>query len=676
MRRTITALITIAVLAFAQQAQAQQKIRLTDEQLTSRIPAGILNTRPVTAQVVTGLVPAPEMPELVKGWVNPTYSPDRTRIAYTLDNDLYSINVSTREIVRHTFDGSDVILNGYASWVYYEEIFGRASRYKAFWWSPDSQVLAYYRFDNSKVPMFPIYNSTGQHGSLNETRYPKAGDPNPEVKIGFVSVRGGETVWADFDSSLDQYFGIPFWNGDGTRFMISWMDRSQDNLVLYAVDPTYGNKYKIYEEHQGTWIDWMDQMLFTDNGMYIIRDMYMWQQIYFLSFDGKTFRQITDGGPNWGVRLLKVTKDYLYYTAKRESTVRNDIYRVTLKDNTLEKISSGPYNFASVRVEEERDGTKIYASMSNLSTPTQEVVFNIPRNGNLRRMKMEVLFDSKGPDFDRYEIAVPELVYITTRDGVRLPATVIWPIGMDRSGAVKYPVKVNIYGGPDSPQVLDSWKGVTFNNQWWANHGVIQIVLDTRSSGHLGKAGMNQVYRKLSVLELQDFIDGISWFRQYPYVNEKKVGIEGFSYGGTMSVLCVTAGNDYFQYAIAGGAVADWRLYDTHYTERDMDTPQDNPEGYAAAAVFDRLDKYKGDKTNMLRYTHGTGDDNVHFQNGLQIIDKLQELGKDFELMIYPQGMHGYRGYQSTQSNLQDYRFWYEYLLEQDLPEILRERFR
>ncbi len=673
MRKSIIIAVLLAVLSTSFESNAQQKIRLTDEQIATRIPAGIIRNRPAVALASSpSLV---EMPQLVEGWVNPTYSPDYSKIAYTLGNNLYSIDVNTREIVQHTSDGSDVILNGYASWVYYEEIFGRASRYKAFWWSPDSKILAFYRFDNSKVPMFPIYNSEGQHGSINETRYPKAGDPNPEVKIGFVSVRGGETVWADFDSSKDQYFGIPFWNPEGTRFMVSWMDRSQDNLRMYSVDPVYGNKYQVYSEQQATWIDWMEQMLFTDKGMYIVRDTNLWQQIYFLSYDGKVYKRITDGGENWGIRLLKVDRRYLYYTAKRESTVRNDIYRITLSNNKVERISSGDYNYASVRVEEE-GGTKIYASMSNLSTPTKEVVFNIPRDGSLRRMKMDVLFDSKGPDFDKFEIAVPELVYITTRDGIDLPATVIWPIDMDRSGRVKYPVKVNIYGGPDNPQVLDSWKGVSFNNQWWAYHGVIQVVLDTRSAGHLGKAGMNQVYRRLSVLELQDFIDGISYFRKYPFVNSQKVGIEGFSYGGTMSLLCCTAANEYFQYAIAGGAVADWKLYDTHYTERYMDTPQDNPSGYAQAAVFDRMGAYRGDKTNMLRYTHGTGDDNVHFQNGLQIIDKLQQLGKDFELMIYPQGMHGYRGYQSNQSNLHDYRFWYEYLLEQDLPDVLRKRWQ
>lgn len=263
------------------------------------------------------------------------------------------------------------------------------------------------------------------------------------------------------------------------------------------------------------------------------------------------------------------------------------------------------------------------------------------------------------------------MITIKTRDGYELPASVIWPVDMDKNK--KYPVKVDIYGGPDSPQVKDSWAGLFFRNQWWANHGVIQVTLDTRSSGHLGKTGINQVYRKLGVLELQDFIDGIKYFTAMPYVDKDKIGIQGFSFGGTMTALAVTEGNEYFKYGIAGGGVYDWRLYDSHYTERYMDRPQDNPDGYAQATVYDRVDAYKGDKTNMLRITHGTGDDNVHFLNTLQLIDKLQSQKKDFELMIYPQGMHGYRGNQAKQSNLQDYKFWYKYLLESEMPSILKD---
>ncbi len=665
-------ILAFALICAAVQCASAQKpvegIRLTDAQILS-LPKGILNDSPAR--------PVPAAPqvrnakkELVRGWVNPTWSPDSTRIAYTLDNDLYSIDVRSGEIVRHTWDGSDMILNGYASWVYYEEIFGRPSRYRAFWWSPDSKVLAYYRFDNSKVKMFPIYLPDGKHGLLNQTRYPKTGEDNPEVKVGFVSVRGGETVWADFNPKVDQYFGTPFWNGDGTRLMVSWMDRAQDNLELFSVDPLTGSKVSVYKEHQNSWIDWMDGMLFTGEGMYMVRDFSGWQQIYFLSYDGKTFQQQTTG-ENWGVTLLKVDKKYLFFTARRETSIRTDIYRLNLRTKDIERVSYGDLNFTDVSVSE--DGRTVRATASNSRTPSQQVEISIPAIGGLKKKEVRILHDSKGPDFDKYALAMPEVVYITTRDGVRLPALVTWPVDFDRNR--KYPVKAYLYGGPDHPQVIDRWRGVSMSTQWWANHGVIQIVIDTRCSGHYGKKGVELCYRKLGVLELQDFIDDIKYFRGLSFVDEDKIGVEGFSFGGTMTTLCVTEGNEYFKYGIAGGGVYDWELYDTHYAERYMDRPQDNESGYDEACVLDRISGYKGDKTNMLRITHGTGDDNVHFQNTLQLVNRLQQDHKDFELMIYPGGMHGYRGDQGIHSSMQDYKFWYRYLLDSEMPEILSDYF-
>ena len=613
----------------------------------------------------------PEREELVEGWQNPTPSPDGSKIAYTLGGDLYSIDVRSREITRHTFDGSDVILNGYASWVYYEEILGRPSHYKAFWWSPDSKIIAYYRFDNSKVPMFPIYLPDGLHGYLNETRYPKAGDNNPEVKIGFVSARGGETVWAEFDPRQDQYFGIPFWSGDGKRFMVSWMDRAQDNLMLYSVNPLDGQKQEIYGEHQDSFIDWMTEMLFSDKGIFIVRDMTLWQQVYFLSYDGKTFQQLSTGA-NWPVHLLKADKHYVYYTACCEASTRTDIYRVNIRSKKVERLSYGDYTFSNVVISD--DCKNIAAVASNLTTPPFVVNISLPLvDIPPFKVKRTTVYDSRGENFGDYALALPEIVKIKTRDGLELPARVIWPVNMDKTRMNAYPVKVNIYGGPDNPQVSERWAGVDFRTQWWANNGVIQVVLDNRDGGHLGKNGINQAYRKLGTVEFEDFIDGIKYFRGLSYVNADKIGVEGFSFGGTMTTLCVTEGSDYFKYGIAGGGVYDWALYDSHYTERYMDRPEDNPEGYAAGRVLDRLSNYKGDDTNMLRLTHGTGDDNVHFQNTLQLVGELERQHKDFELMIYPGGMHGYRGDQGKHSSYQDYKFWYRYLLETPMPSELKE---
>jgi len=692
--RSLFALI-LFIATFISFAAAQEKKSLTNAEILGKIPQGIVgqavapmvfddnrtliyregqeflkyDLRKGTSEPFPFIQPQrpSRLEELVPGWKNPTFSPDSTKIAYTLDNDLYTINPKTKKIIRHTFDGSELNLNGYASWVYYEEIFGRGSNYRAFWWSPDSKIIAYYNFDNSQVPMFPIYNSQGRHGSINQTRYPKAGDPNPKVKIGFVSVNGGQTVWSDFDPEPDQYFGIPFWSGDGKRFMVARMDRAQDNLELFAVDPILGNLSCVYTEHQESWIDWMEDMLFTSEGIYIVRDFEGWEQIYFLSYDGNRFEKLT-GGRNWGISLLKVDLKYLFFTAKREATTRADIYRVTLKTKKTERVSYGEYNFANVVISP--DSRNVAAMVSNARTPFFLVNISLPA-GNLDRKKVTVIADSKGLDFDKYDLALPEIITIKTRDGLEIPASVIWPVNLDKNK--KYPVKVDIYGGPNSPQVRDRWSGVSFNNQWWANNGVIQVTLDNRAGGHFGKKGLEQVYRQLNILELQDFIDGIEHFLEMPFVDSDKIGVEGFSYGGTMTTLCVTEGNDYFKYGIAGGGVYDWHLYDSHYTERYMDTPQDNPDGYKATYVLDRLSNYKGDKTNMLRITHGTGDDNVHFQNTLQLIDELQKQNKDFELMIYPEGMHGYRGAQGRHSMMQDYIFWYRYLLDSELPSDLLE---
>ena len=667
-------LFTICVLALVAccALQAQEKKRLTDEQLASgKLPEGIVNLRPAPEK---GQIPTPEaMPQLVKGWENPTYSPDRRHIAYTLGGDLYSIEVATRKTIRHTTDGSNVVSNGYASWVYYEEIFGRPSRYRAFWWSPDSKLIAFYRFDDSRVPMFPIYDPAGQHGSLRETRYPKAGDPNPEVKVGIVSVSGDSVVWADFDPRSDSYLGTPFWDYKGRKLMVPWMSRSQDNMIIYSVDPLYGQKTSIYSEHQATWVEWPDQMMTNAKGIYLVRDYEMWQRIYFLSYDGKQFKYAADQKNYWGIRLLKLTDKYLFFTARGgESTLRNDIYRVTLSNNKVQRVSFGEYNFTAVRIAD--DDRSVTAMCSNSHTPMREVEIKIPSSGDVKEKDVNVIFDSKGPEYDNYLIAEREIVWITLRDGGKVPAAVIWPFDMDRSGKTKYPVKVDIYGGPDSQQVYDTYPAISMKTQWWANHGVVQVILETRSAGHLGRAGVNTVYRKLGVEELKDFIDGIKYFDAMPFINAKKVGIEGYSFGGTMALLAATEGNDYFQYAVASGGVMDWQLYDSHYTERYMDRPRDNADGYAASAVLNRLEKYRGDKTNMVRITHGTGDDNVHMQNTLQVVDKLQSMDKDFELMFYPGGMHGYRGAQQRHYEMQNYRFWYEYLLEQELPAVLKNR--
>lgn len=597
------------------------------------------------------------------------FSPDKSKVAYIRSNNLYIFSFAENKEVALTTDATNVLMNGYASWVYYEEILGRASRYKAFWWSPDSKTVAYYRFDDSNISMFPIYNSTGKHGYITETRYPKAGDENPKVEVMFANVENLDAVsqdkhvMADFNREDDQYFGIPFWNADGSRFIIPWMPREQNNLILYTVNPLSGEKEKIYEEKQATWIDWMEDMHFTPEGFYMVRDFDLWEQVYFQSFDGKQLKKITDG-KNWGVNIVNVDEKggYIYFTARREISTRNDFYKVTLKNGEITRLSEGEFNYTGVELSS--DNKNYIAMRSNSTTPTQLVVASTGKKTNTK-----VIWDTKGEKFNDYKLALPQMLYITV-DGYKLPAQVIWPLDLDTTK--KYPVLVSMYGGPNAGTVMDRWRGVGESTQWWANEGVIQIAIDHRASGHCGKEGLNYLHRNLLTIELQDYIEWMKELHKLPFVNRDKVGITGFSYGGSMTMLAVTEGSDYFKYGIAGGGVYDYNLYDTHYTERYMDRPQDNPKGYANTRMADHIAKYKGDKTNYVKITHGTSDDNVHMQNTMQLIEAMQKAGKQFDLMLYPGEYHGYRGKSGLHSNTGDYIFWYRHLLEKETPaEIL-----
>ena len=623
-----------------------------------------------------------EFPIYPIGAVNLTYSPDQTKLAFTRDNDLYVVDIETEVETRLTFDGSDVILNGYASWVYYEEILGRPSRYKAFWWSPDSKKIGFYRFDNSQVPMFPIYSAFANPeaaasqsqsprvtdlalgGSLSETRYPKAGQTNPQVQIGIVDLDSNETTWADFNAADDQYFGIPFWGPDSQEFFIARMPRLQNTIDLYAVSVADGSKRHVYNEIYKTWLNWFEGVVFTDKGLYMAREFETgWQQIYFLSYDGQIFRRLTDG-PNWDVSIERVdeAKGDVYFTAKRDAVAKQALYKVD-KKGVITAMTDPAYNATNISFSP--DGKYFVASLSNVTTPNHVAVF--PTSGkNIR--KGNVIADMKGKDFEPSKYALGELVYMTTEDGFKLPGMIVYPKDFDPTK--KYPVHVDIYGGPNTPLVRDRWVTPNASNQWYSENGIIQITVDPRAAGHNGRAGLDMIYRQLTVWEVKDFCAWAEWLQSLPYVDGDKIGVEGFSFGGTMTCMLLMQAPDKFHYGIAGGGVYDWALYDSHYTERYMDTPQNNPEGYAVSKVMNYVSGYPTDYKSMqivepvmLKLTHGTGDDNVHHQNTLQLLDVMHQEGKKFDFMIYPDGMHGYHGYQGKHFRNANQEFWLKYLV-------------
>lgn len=584
---------------------------------------------------------------------NETPSPDGTMCAYTgEDHNLYVKNEQGIE-VQLTFDGSDLIMNGYASWVYYEEIFGRPSKYKAFWWSPDSKKIAFYRFDNSLVPMFPIYSPFGQQGHITRTRYPKAGEPNPKVRVGIVSVDGhSDVVWADFDQDEDQYFGTPFWCDDSQKLFVQWMPRVQQELHLYSVDAEKGKLETVYKEEYPTWVNWMDDMLFASDGLYMVRDFEtLWQQIYFLSYDGKTFTRLTDG-INWRISLVKLNEKTreVYFTSYRDSDVHSCLYKVNA-EGKITLLSDPMKNVDRVEI---ADDFKSYSiTLSDINSQPVTYHYKVGRRGKITETSVEKS-EMELPQ-DR---PVKDIVYLSLEDGTRIPASVALPKDFDSSK--QYPLVMEIYGGPDTPYVNDRWREISDRDMWYYNNGIIKVVADTRAAGHNGRAGLDLIYRDVVSVPVQDFVSWANYLGSLPYVDASRIGVEGFSFGGTMTAMLVMTHPECFKCGIAGGGVYDWILYDTHYTERFMDTPSRNPEGYAVSRVLNYVPVYD-DSLSFLKLTHGTGDDNVHFQNTLQLINELEINGKQFELMIYPDGMHGYRDLQGEHDRQSDYRFWKEH---------------
>lgn len=611
----------------------------------------------------TGKVPG-EKPEhtdpALKDFRNATVSPDGNWVAYTKkDNNLYVRRAVSGQEVQLTKDGSETILNGYASWIYYEEILGRASRYRAFWWSPDSKRICFMRFDESQVPVYPIYWNDGQHGYVENTRYPQPGDKNPEVRIGIVAPeQPDQTTWADFNAADDQYFGQPLWT-PSAQLWVQWMNRGQNNLKIYNVNAVNGTKTEIYDEKQKTWIDLdeANRVQFLSGDRFILKsDKDGWENLYLYNANGRLLNAVTSGN-FWGTEILRIDEKnkVLYFRARKENSTRFDIYRVNLDGREVKRLSFG--NFTHDQVSVSPMPKYLITTYSNAATPPAMAILDV--QGRLIRQ----VANSKGPDFEGYNLPNTSLVRVKSADSLfDLPVLITYPLNFDPSR--KYPVVVSIYGGPNAGTVYDRWRPAISPTQWWAQEGIVQVTFDNRSSGHFGKNGLNYIYRQLGKYEIEDYMSCGRWLRSQPWIDSSRVAIMGGSFGGYMTCMALTYGANVFTHGIAMSSVTDWKLYDTHYTERYMNTPADNPDGYKATSVLTYADQYKG----LLRIVHGSADDNVHMQNSMQLINKLEDMRKHFEFMIYPGERHGFRDLKAQHNRTEIYKFFYDYLLNKRMP--------
>jgi dipeptidyl-peptidase 4 len=580
--------------------------------------------------------------------VNARFSPDGQKIAYTKSKDLYVYDLAQGREIRLTSDASEKVYNGYASWVYYEEILGRPSRYAAFWWSPDGSRIAYLRTDETEVPVFTLNRldePDGLHGLIEAVPYPLPGDPNPRVKMGIADIASAKTTWVKTDYSVDQYIAWPFWTPDSRKLAVQVVNRDQNDLKILLADPSTGDFTQIYNESRKTWVEFFEDIYVMNNGSGFIVRSYRddWNNIYLYGWDGKLVRQLT--GFSFMVtaieRVDEKAKQIYFYATGNESTEKH-LFRIGLDGKNLVQLTSGSGTHS---VSLSPAGNYMADTWSSVSTPGSIILLD--RKG--KQLREIYSFEKQPADPSKNSRA--EMVKIMTSDGLfNMPAIITYPLNFDP--ARRYPVVFTIYGGPGAKNVSNSWPGNT--PSWYAQNDIITFTVDHRGSGQFGMKGMDYLYRNLGKWEILDYSDAVKWLRSKPYIDSTRVGITGTSYGGYMTCMALTKGAGLWTHGVAGMPVTDYRLYDNIYTERYMDTPADNPDGYKEGSSLTYVKNFRG---KMLLY-HADMDDNVHMQNSIYLISRLQDEGKSFEFMLYPDGRHGWGGAKATFVKNETNNFW------------------
>jgi dipeptidyl-peptidase-4 len=562
------------------------------------------------------------------------WSPDGTRVGFVRDNDLYVVDLATGRETRLTHDGGEQIINGTFDWVYEEEL-GLQDGWR---WSPDGERIAFWRMDQSRVGTFHMIQDTDSlYSRPIALRYPKAGTPNPVAKIGVVSAAGGATTWMDTGADPEVLLSRMEWAASPTEVVIQRMNRIQNRLDVLVADASTGRSRTLFTDANEAWIDIRDNVFQWVNGRRQFiwsSDRDGWQHLYLYNRDGTLARQLTRG--TWDVtKVMGVDSvaGWVYFGAAEEGPMQRHVYRVRLNGRGgMEQLSREPGTHAATL---SPAGTYYLETFSTIHTPT------VTRLHRADGTPVRVLEENRRVREAVAALAVcaPEFITIPAQDGTLLNAWVIKPADFDP--AKRYPVLMYVYGGPGSQTVTDSWGGTRYLwHQSLAQRGYIVVSVDNRGTAARGSAFEKAVYLKLGEYEAADQTAAALWLAQQPWVDAERLGIWGWSYGGYTTSYTMTRPGSPFRAGIAVAPVADWELYDTIYTERFMGTPQQNREGYRRSAPVNAVADLRG----RLLIVHGTGDDNVHFQNSIRLANALQAAGKQFQLMAYPNRTHSISG--------------------------------
>lgn len=561
-----------------------------------------------------------------------SFSPDGTKVAYVKDNNLYYKDLQTGKVVAVTTDGKrNEIINGNCDWVYEEEF----EFTKAYEWAPDSKHLAFYRFDERQVPEYTMTVYDSLYPTPYKYKYPKAGEPNSIIEIKIYDIASKQTLDADLGSEKDQYIPRIKWTNNPSRLCIYRMNRHQNKLELLLAKANTGATKLIYEEENPYYIEINDNLQFLpDNESFIFNsERSGYNHFYRWNWKTKKLTPLTKGDYDIDQLIgIDTVARVLYYTAAEGSPLERKLYAVDWTGRNKKVLTTAEGTHAITPI----NGYKYFIDKySRLDMPP--VYFLCDIDGNIIR----TLEDNHQltATLKNYSLGKIKFMEVPGDSGVMLNAWMITPPDFDKSR--KYPVLMYQYSGPGSQQVADRFPvGDYFWHQMLAEKGYIVFCVDPTGTGFRGEHFKKKTYLQLGNLESNDQIAVAKYLGTLPYVDNKRIGIWGWSYGGFMSSTCIFKGSEVFKSAIAIAPVTNWRFYDNIYTERYMRTPQENPEGYDNNAPEKMASKLKG----KFLVIHGTGDDNVHFQNQVMLVNALIKANKEFDSEYYPNRTHGISG--------------------------------
>ena len=566
-----------------------------------------------------------------------TISPRGAHLAYVRGQNLYVYDLKAARERALTRDGGGPIKNGMAEFVAQEEM-GRSTGY---WWSPDGAHVAFARVDETPVRIVQRFEIAADGIAAFDQRYPVAGGANVAVRLGVLDVRGGSVAWLDLGHDPDIYLARVDWLPDGKTLAIQRESRDQRRLDLLFADIATGKTRVVLTETSDTWIELNDELTFLKKTPEFVwaseRDGF--RHLYLYGTDGKQIRRLTAGA--WSVddfrgRAIKGVDEanrLIYFTATEKTPIERQLYSTSLDSQDPRRITRISAEDGVHAIAMSRD-TKLYVDTFTSSRQPPQVGLH-GADGRLIAYVLENRLSDEHPDAPYLaDNSIPEFGTLAATDGQVLQYRLFKPRHFDP--AKRYPAVVDVYGGPGAQRVVDKWAGDTFT-QILTRQGYVVFQLDNRGSAFRGTAFAAPIHRRLGEAEVADQVEGARWLAAQAYVDPARIGVWGWSYGGYLTLMLMFKAPDVFRAGVAGAPVTDWRLYDTHYTERYLGTPQDNAPGYDASSVL----PYAGDLRGRLLVMHGMADDNVLFLHSTKLFRRLQDLGKPFDVMVYPGAKHG-----------------------------------